>query len=824
MTLRRAACWNPWWVAFSIALSLMGLQTLGEAFAAEKPPGLPVGANVALGAKYTLWPQPNYVHCTDPGDASQLTDGRSTKNYFWTDKGTVGWTGAPYAVVTVDLGRIEPISGVALTTAAGTAGVVWPASIEIHVSDDGKNFRDVGDLVVLDLKRQGPWPKGYAIRRLVAGDLATRGRFVRFLMIPLAGSHYLFVDEVEVFRGSEELLHRDPGGKPVGDVAEVFQRGRIRRALLHRFRTDRQALDKAIRDSSSGDEATRRRILEQLASLENRLKPEDLPHDASFRAILPMGEAHARLFRLQAEWWRAGGAAPLTALPAVPWDPLDLFQRPEAAGPIDVHAMRGEARSAAVNLVNSTDRPMEVRVKFDGLPGSPHPPYVTVHEVQWTDTSQGTPVAAALPEARRAGSDWVVTVLPGLVRQVWFTFHAVDVASGEHAGRLVFQAEEQSPIVLPMRFRVWPLDMPSQTTLWLGGWDYTDSESRYGVTLANREAFLRHLQERHVNAPWASGGTMLKFQSIPGESGFRLDTRQFDQWLQRWPRAQRYLVFLAVGANFAGTHIGSPEFDRRVGAWITAWVQHLAALGIAADRLGLLIHDEPHEGTDVRPIVAWAKAIRAAQPQVLIWLDPTYRDPRKAPPELFEACNILCPNRPMWLAGGKPFEQFYLEQKQRGRTLQFYSCSGPAKLLDPYSYYRLQAWHAWHVGGTGSFFWAFGDHGKASSWNEYLAVAGPYTPLFLDEQSVTAGKHMEAIRESAQDYEYLVLLREAVRRAKSSGRGGAEVAAAQRLLDDGVAEILASPGADQIQWHAAKDRTKADALRVKLLEALTALR
>jgi hypothetical protein len=284
------------------------------------------------------------------------------------------------------------------------------------------------------------------------------------------------------------------------------------------------------------------------------------------------------------------------------------------------------------------------------------------------------------------------------------------------------------------------------------------------------------------------------------------------------------MVFLSVGARFAGSEMGMPEFDRRVGAWITAWVGHLAGKGISADRLGLLIHDEPHEATDARPIVAWARAIRAAQPKVLIWLDPTYREPGKAPPELFDACDILCPNRPMWLSGGKSFEQFYLDQKRRGRTLQFYSCSGPAKLLDPYSYHRLQAWHAWRVGGTGSYFWAFGDNSGSSSWNEYLATAGPYTPLFLDRDSVTPGKHMEAIRESVQDYECLVMLREAVHRAKSAGRTDAAVARAERLLDAGVAKVLAAPGVDQIHWHAPKERTQADALRLDLLEALASLR
>ncbi len=753
---------------FLAGAAMLWSSVPGEAHAAENVQDRPARANAALGAKYTLWPQPNYAYCTDTADTVQLTDGKSTADYFWTQKGTVGWSAAPYAVVTVDLGRVEPISGVALSTAAGVAGVVWPASIDVHVSDDGSRYREAGDLVALDLKRHGPWPKGYAIRRLATDELATRGRFVRFMIIPLSGGGYIFTDEVEVLRGPAELLQREPGGKPVGDVAEVFQRGRISRALRHRFTADSQALEKAIRQSKPIDEAARNRLLAQFAGIQNTLKPEALPHDASFRAVLPMGDAHARLFRLQAELWRTGGTAPLAAAAATPWDPLDPFQRPDpTGGTVEVHAMRGEHRAAAVNLANSTDRDLDVRVQFDGLPGSPSPGYVTVHEVQWTDTSQGVPVAAALPEARRVGEGWTVTVLPGLVRQVWLTFHAVGVEPGQHIGRLVIQAEGLGPLAVPVRFRVWPLEMPSQATLWLGGWDYTDGDSMYGVTPDNREPFLRHLREHFVNAPWATGAVMLQFELPPGEPAtVRLDTRRFDAWIARWPNAKRYMVFLAVGANFAGSEMGKPEFDRRVGAWITAWVRHLAGKGLGADRLGLLIHDEPNESTDARPIVAWARAIRAAQPKVLIWLDPTYQDPRKAPPELFEACDILCPNRPMWLAGGKPFEQFYLDQKHQGRTLQFYSCSGPAKLLDPYSYYRLQAWHAWRVGGTGSYFWAFGDNSGASSWNEYLATVGPFTPLFLDRQTVTPGKHMEALRESVQDYECLVMPPEAVRPPK----------------------------------------------------------
>jgi hypothetical protein len=59
---------------------LVGIQ-VGAAVAGQP------GENVALGKKYTMSPAPNYPLCTDPGDAVQLTDGKMTKDYFWTQRG-----------------------------------------------------------------------------------------------------------------------------------------------------------------------------------------------------------------------------------------------------------------------------------------------------------------------------------------------------------------------------------------------------------------------------------------------------------------------------------------------------------------------------------------------------------------------------------------------------------------------------------------------------------------------------------------------------------------------------------------------------------------
>ena len=309
----------------------------------------------------------------------------------------------------------------------------------------------------------------------------------------------------------------------------------------------------------------------------------------------------------------------------------------------------------------------------------------------------------------------------------------------------------------------------------------------------------------------------------------RLDTNALDDWSRfgrmpgdtwcSWP----WRITTERCRVLGGAELGSPEFDRRVGTWITAWVAHLRSKGITPDRLGLLIHDEPHEGSDIGPLLAWARAIHAAEPDVLIWEDPTYQHPAGRAAGVVRGVQRALP-QPSHVAGRRRAVRPVLSPTAgRGRTLQFYSCSGPARLLDPYAYYRLQAWQCWQEGATGSFFWAFGDNGGASSWNEYFAAAGPYTPLFLDERTVTAGKHMEAIRESVEDYEYFVMLRDAVARARAAGRTDPAVTAAQTLLADGARTVLSAEGVNQLPWENPKDRTLADRMRVKVLQALTDL-
>jgi hypothetical protein len=285
-----------------------------------------------------------------------------------------------------------------------------------------------------------------------------------------------------------------------------------------------------------------------------------------------------------------------------------------------------------------------------------------------------------------------------------------------------------------------------------------------------------------------------------------------------------YMVFPSVQPKFAGFEKGTPEFKKAVAGWINWWVAQLAKWNIRPDQLALLLVDEPREPQQDAVIIEYAKVIREAQPRVVVFNDPIWVVPQKANPEMFELSSVLCPNLPMWISRDASFADFYVKQRDAGRALWFYSCSGPGKLLDPYGYHRLQQWFCWKYDAKGAGFWAFGDSNGASSWNEYATTVGAYTPLFLDAKTVTSGKHMEAIREGMEDYEYLRILRDRIAELEKKGVQGDALAAAKTLLDTAADRVIAcmKQGKD-INWKEAKDRTIADQVRVEILDALSSL-
>jgi len=791
--------------------------------------GLGGETNLARGRPYTMSPQPNYPYCTDPGDATQLTDGVRTEGYFWTQKTTVGWGGGAPAFITIDLGRACPVGGASFSAAAGVAGVEWPASLAVFTSDDGKQWFAAGDLVELSETGAPPRIGKHATHVFRTGKLRTRGRFVQLACVPTGP--YLFVDEIEVFEGEAALLQEPREGDAIANVPQFMDTLQLTRLLKAQLRRDLAAAREDIESPEvpAADKATLGKTAQEL---EQRIAAMPLVLPEGFRAVLPMADLERDIFHLQAAAWRAEGKPPFRVWKSHRWDPLDPSGEPaKDAPPPELHValMANEWRADVINLTNASDSDRQVRLWVDGLPGGANPGYVRVHEVLHVGTRHFVAVAAALPLARRDGDAWVVTVPVGMTRQVWFSFHPTDVNPGTYTGRVLLDdGSGRRPV--PLTLRVAPLRFPDETTLRLGGWSYTNEERMYGVTPQNREALVQLRREHHVNAPWATRSALPDGKyDREGDLVELPNTRNFNAWVKLWPGARQYMVFVGVGnygsvrSAFAGSEAGTPLFAKKVGAWIRFWADHMRAKGLKPGQLGLLLVDEPNHKEQYDATVAWTKALKAAGSGVLIWVDAVPQELETCR-DMLAAVDVLVPNRSAWTEKDDAYRKLFLDQREAGRQLGFYSCSGPARCFDPYSYYLLQQWHVFAIGGRWAGFWAFGDNGGTSCWNEYVAKGnGPYCPLYLDETSVTTAKYLEAIRESVQDYEYLVMLRNRIQELERTKPDHPRLAEARKLIATAPDRVLKAEGAAEYRWDKPKNRTVADHVRVEMLDMLVAL-
>ena len=811
-----------WALSWVIALGLINeLSAQPFEFEAFDAPG----PNVAHGRPYVLEPKPNYAFCTDEGDRTDLTDGRMASEgpLLWTNKKAVGWVNAKVANITIDLGQSRFIGGLSFSTAAGPwAGVTWPVAILILVSDDGEHFHYADELRYLAWRHSVLPSAGRYVFR--TDQLRTRGRFVR-LSVAASGA-YVMCDEIEVYEGTDQTRMRAKDTL-VDDPGAFVTQHSTALGLRERIAGDCARARMAVNGAKLAEDS-RDALLAELAEIElaNRelLK---LPED--FRAIFPLSPAHARVFTVVARLRTAGGYPRFFLWTLNRWVPLSLWQLPEtpALPPgLNVRMMDNEIRADVLNVANFSDGPREARVWVEGLPGGPVPKYVSMRSAEYVAMQSGDFQADALPVATQDDRSWSITLPSGVSRQLWVSFGPEHLPEpGTYFGRVVVQIDGTPDLKAPVKLCVESFRLPDEPTLTLSMWDYT-SGSLYGIQDGNVTAAIKHLRSYGYNAPWGATHVLPR----PGADHFDdedhlvrpLDHTVFDRWVARWPDARYYMVFAWVGDEFAGAAAGSERFNRRLGRTMRAWADHARELGIEPSRLALLLVDEPKDETADRRIVHWARPIKAAVPAILIFENPNHPAPQEAVvQEMFQSCDILCPQTWQYLAGGRPLADFYERLRAAGRQLWFYSCGGGPSSKDVISYYRNQQWECWNAGATGTCFWSFADIGpRRSAWNalqiDVNKIGGEiFSPVYLDSTSVTDGKHWLAIIEGIEDYEYLKMLSDHVAQFEDTGESSGALDWAKHLLATLPKQVTAAARQG--------DREVCDQARLRVLDALVEL-
>lgn len=771
------------------------LATSSLLFSACSVLAQPAPLNIALGKSVTFNVKPNYSYSTDPEDDIQLTDGKYSSEgqlqevektrAIWVQKGTVGWVNRNPVVITIDLGSVQPLSGVSFSTAGGTSGVFWPTAIHMAVSDNNQTWHYAGNLVQSSRKNGTPPESGYAAFRYIDHNLHTKGRYITFGVDNVSMT---FCDEIEVYRGDSAWLAQPAPGKVIASMDKFVPEMTITSAAQQRIDGDITAIQKTINSSNIASDRKSTFIARLEKDANASAQMEALPR--TFRTIIPINDIHRDVLAVRGQVLAAQGLKPLTVWKQHRYAWLPLLAKPNRREKVELNfsMLKNQFRSDNILLTNASGQPQQVTLQLNNAPQNAQNGWLQVYSVAWTDTAQGTPVADALFPVEAQNGVYTIDIPAGLTRKVWFTIDSSKLAAGISKSTFTVKSSNQQ-FSIPLNLDISKTVM-NRPRLSLGMWDYSNRNA-YALTEENRKDAIALMRSHFVDTTWANR-TALPW---PGAADFdaqgnyisKPNFTNFDQWVAAWPDAKNYFVYPLAGTSFAGAKMGTAEFNTRVGNWAKVLSAHMKELGLQPQQLGILIVDEPHTDANDEQIIAWAKAIKAAAPELTIFEDPVWvRPDRTKNQEAITLSDVLCPNLSIFNAGGVHVKEYYQQLQQQGKRQWFYQCSGPARLYDPQLYYRYQAWHAFEHGATGQGFWSFTDTSKApSSFSEYGTARINYAPAFFDDDTVYDSVHWDAVREGMEDYEELAMLQDAI----NSSQNAAQKQQAQQILDDAVKAV-----------------------------------
>jgi len=804
--------------------------------------------NISRGKPYVYNVFADYPYCMDEGDKTDLTDGAfaNPNESLWTDKKTAGWRMSDSIVITIDLLKTFQIDGVSVNTSAGRAGVLWPSAVHILASDDNINYYYITDLV----KSTGkviPSDDESKVFNFYTGGLNSFGRYVRVIVKPRGEMKFFFCDEIEVFGSAGRSKKRDKNAVPAGlswyqsHGANPFlksagtEQDKIGAGIKFRLLLDIEEINNRITGSAlnPADKNALGKILSVYSgqidsSIDEFFKACDIKN---FKAIIPLIPLHEKILSVFGQLLKKNGSQPLTVWHIHRYAPLTMFQNAvKEIHSLSINMLQNETRSEVMVIQTSGDTPQDIRINVKDLQGMPLFTEAEIFTVEYFDTKGAAVIADPLIPLKKTGYLYSLRIIPGINKQLFLKFNSANTATGIYSGYIEISVGTHIKKI-KITVQVHSVSVPAVKTLAFGVWDYSDV-CIYDLNTNNRHKAVSDMRAHLVNVPCGHKDTYpYPLSNTVDKSGNiikPIDFSKFDAWIKLWPSAKHYMMMdhsVKRDTDFAGHARGTPEFDKAVSQWATAWASHNRSLGIKPGQIVLNLVDEPWTDTHFAIIRDWAQAIKKGTSDILIYANRI--NDTKSAGEARPFVDIINPG----FVEGPEMSDItdykeaitILKKMNTQKLFWFYSCSGPTRFFDPTGYFRAQPWMAFLCGAEGSFFWSYADgSGNGGSYNEYTAKDGSFTPVYIADNVINSSKHWEAAMEGVLDFEYLVLLNKMLR---SIPKNIPLLKSAVKLRDELPGKVFQKYWKSDLRtdWFKERDYNEIDEYRLELIKMLNEL-
>jgi hypothetical protein len=394
----------------------------------------------------------------------------------------------------------------------------------------------------------------------------------------------------------------------------------------------------------------------------------------------------------------------------------------------------------------------------------------------------------------------------GRTQGIWFDiFVPEDATSGDYEGTVTVEADGQPAVRLPLRLTVWDFALPVERHL----------RVVYDLGLRGEEGddpkvlrqWLHFLAEHRISA---DSVCPLPVFSLDEQGQVRMDARRFDEmapyYFDELHMNWSYMPTTFYGVQWAqplrpfmGLQPHTPEYEKAFKSAFKLFVDHVTERGWR-DKFIYYLSDEPffqpQVVKDLRYMIGLAREVA---PDVLIFAST------------WDHCSDLDGYLSLWgigQYGGFPVE-IMQERLKAGDKLVF-TTDGQQALDTPYlATERLLPAYCFKYGVMGYEFWGVSrwamdvwerswenfhrqtDDEKVHYWFRYPNGDGylAYPGEKVGVDGPVPSLRLKGVREGSEDYEYYIILQNAIGDARKQG---ADVSGAERALD-AVRGLVAIP-------------------------------
>ena len=435
-----------------------------------------------------------------------------------------------------------------------------------------------------------------------------------------------------------------------------------------------------------------------------------------------------------------------------------------AGGTLEVQVSAGDLAVSAGDLVVSAD-------DLEGSETFPAADHVAFRRAATVPTIRRERVADALP---RLDQGALLPVGPLETAQLWITVNAEGLKPGDYEAELRLASVEPDPtaVSVPIHIHVDDLALPRPRPLRFCTWAYDG-----GTLGTDKPHVLEDLVDHGVSVffPRAPSGMCDERGDLVGP----LDFAAHDESVQRFS-PHGILLFASPQGGLKGQPFLSDPWRKGFVAFMRAWAAHMNQLGLDYDRWALYPYDEPSTPftETTLNLVEVAKLVREANPNILVYTDPTSGTTMKSVEMFTGLIDIWCPSSELL----ERLPEIIPAAQRVGKAVWFYDAAGHAKTLSCLGIYRWRFWYAWNLGLTGVGWWCY-SRDVDVAWQGPNPYADFFGSVYAGPgDAVVTSKRWEAAREGVEDYEYLWLLRAAIADAEARGASGPELEGARRVL------------------------------------------